>query len=141
MRAARAPKPKRIPTLEQIEKDVFSMPTGSVIERRDRAVVAFTILTGMRDNALASLRLKHVDLDQERVVQDPREVRTKFSKPIVTYFFPVGDDLKQVVVEWIRELREALLYGHDDPVFPRTKVIQDETHAFTSRRPRAKRVG
>ena len=65
VRAARAPKPKRVPTLEQIDKVVFSMPTGSVIERRDRAVVAFAILTGMRDNALASIRLKHIDLDRE----------------------------------------------------------------------------
>jgi integrase len=131
VRAAQAPKPKRIATLEQIKKAVFSMPTASVIERRDRAVVAFTILTGVRDNALASLRLKHIDLDQECLVQDPREVRTKFSKPIVTYFFPVGDDLKHVVVDWICELRKDLLYGHDDPVFPRTKVTQDESRAFT----------
>jgi len=131
-RAAGAPKPKRFPTLEQIEKVVLSMPTASVIERRDRAVVAFAILAGMRDDALASLRLKHIDLDRELVVQDPREVRTKFSKMIITYFFPVGDRLKSVVVAWVRELREDLLYGHDDPVFPRTKVIQDENDAFAS---------
>jgi integrase/recombinase XerD len=131
VRAARAPGLKRIPTLEQIERVVFSMPTGSVIERRDRAVVAFTIVTGMRDNAIASLRLKHIDLDGELVEQDPREVRTKFSKSIVTYFFPVGEALKQVIVAWVRELREDLLYGNDDPLFPRTKVVQDENHAFS----------
>jgi site-specific recombinase XerD len=130
VRAARAPGLKRIPTQEQVEEVVFSMPTGSVIERRDRAVVAFTIITGMRDNAIASIRLKHIDLDRELVVQDPREVRTKFSKNIVTYFFPVGEDLKQVVFAWVRELREDLLYGNDDPVFPRTKVVLDENHAF-----------
>jgi site-specific recombinase XerD len=131
VRAARAPTLKRIPTLEQIAKVVFSMPTGSVTERRDRAVVAFTIVTGMRDNAIASLRLKHIDLDRELVEQDPREVRTKFSKSIVTYFFPVGEALKQVIVAWVRELREDLLYGNDDPLFPRTKVVQDENHAFS----------
>jgi len=131
VRAATAPRPKRIPTLEQIEKVIFSMPTGSVIERRDRAVVAFTILTGIRDTALTSLRLKHVDLNRALVVQDPREVRTKFSKQILTYFFPLGDDLKQVVADWVGELRDDLLYGHDDPVFPRTRVSQDENHAFS----------
>jgi integrase/recombinase XerD len=131
VRAARAPRLKRIPTLEQIEKVVLSMPTGSVIERRNRAVVAFTIVTGMRDNAIASLRLKHIDLDRELVEQDPREVRTKFSKKIVTYFFPMGEDLKQVVFAWVRELREDLLYGNDDPLFPRTKVVQDKNQAFS----------
>ena len=58
-------------------------------------------------------------------------MRTKFSKAITTYFFPVGDRLKQVVVDWICELRKELLYGHDDPIFPRTKVTQDETQAFS----------
>jgi len=131
VREAQAPAVKRFPTLEQIRKTIFSMPTETVIQRRDRAAVAFAVATGIRDNALASLRLKHIDLDRELVVQDPREVRTKFSKKIVTYFFPVGDDLKQMVVEWVRELREGLLYGNDDPVFPRTKVVQDENRAFT----------
>ncbi len=130
VRAARQPALKQFPTLEQIHKAVFAMPTSTVIQRRDRAVVAFTILTGMRDNAIASLRVKHIDLDRDLVMQDPREVRTKFAKKILTYFFPVGDDLKQVVVDWVGELRGELLFGHDEPVFPRTRVSQDENYAF-----------
>ena len=44
------------------------------------------------------------------VIQDPREgVRTKFSKKIVTYFLPVGDDLKQVVIEWLRNFAGSAL--------------------------------
>ena len=131
VRAARQPALKRFPTLEQVRKVVFSMPTETVIQRRDRALVAFTIVTGMRDNAVASLRLKHLDLDRELVVQDPLEVRTKFSKKIVTYFFPVGADLKKIVVEWVEELRDVMLYGNDDPVFPRTKVAQGANLCFT----------
>ena len=131
VRAARQPALKRFPTLEQIRKVVFAMPTDTVIQRRDRAIVAFTVVTGMRDNAIASLRLKHVELDRELVVQDSGEgVRTKFSKKIVTYFYPVGADLKQVVIDWVHELRQALLYGNDDPVFPRTKVAQDDNFCF-----------
>ena len=57
VRAAKQPGLKRFPALEQIRKTIFAMPTGTIIERRDRAVVAFTILTGMRDNAIASLPL------------------------------------------------------------------------------------
>jgi integrase len=130
VRAARQPPLKRFPTLEQIRKVVFSMPTETAIQRRDRALVAFTVLTGMRDNAVASIRLKHIDAERELVVQDPREVRTKFSKKIVTYFFPVGADLKNVVIDWVRELRGEMLYGNDDPVFPRTKVTQGESLSF-----------
>lgn len=32
-----------------------------VIELRDRALIAFTLLTGARDRAIASMKLKHVD--------------------------------------------------------------------------------
>jgi integrase/recombinase XerD len=123
---------KHFPTLAQIRNVVFSMPKDTVIQRRDRALVAFTIVTGMRDNAIASLRLKHVDIERELVVQDPREVRTKFSKKIVTYFFPVGEDFKQIVINWIRELRDDMLYGNDYPVFPRTKVTQDKNFSFAA---------
>ena len=35
------------------------MPAGSKIEQRNRALIAFTLLTGARDGATASLKLKH----------------------------------------------------------------------------------
>ena len=50
-------------------------------------------------------------------MQDPGEgVRTKFSKKIVTYFFPVGADLKQIVVDWVRGAsRESCFTGTTTP--------------------------
>jgi integrase len=127
---AGAPRTRKVPTLEQIRTVVLGMPAGSDIERRNQALVAFAIVTGMRDSAIASLRLKHVDLDQRLVIQDPSEVKTKFSKRIETFFFPIGDDLEQIVIDWVRYLREVKLYGHDDPVFPRTKVSQNAELTF-----------
>lgn len=123
---------KSFPTLEQIRKVVFSMPSESDIQRRNRALIAFTILTGMRDNAIASLRIKHIDLTREPILvrQEPDLVRTKFSKQILTYFFPVGDDFKSVVVDWLKELREIKNYGMIDPVFPRTYLDHDENMSF-----------
>src|SRR6516225_9935606 len=44
-RIAKATRPARIPTLEQIRHVIQSMPTSTEIERRDRALIAFTILT------------------------------------------------------------------------------------------------
>src|SRR5687767_15649060 len=61
-RAATAPKFKTYPTFEQIRAALAAMPTKSEVERRNRALLAFTALTGVRVGALASLRLKHVDL-------------------------------------------------------------------------------
>jgi integrase len=90
---------------------------GSEIERRDRALVAFALLTGARDSAIASIKLKHVDLKEGCVYQDAREVKTKFSKTFTAYFFPVGEEVRQMVAEWVRFLREVKLWGNDDRCF------------------------
>jgi integrase len=100
------------------------MPYETVLDRRNRALVAFTILTGIRDRAIASLALNHVDTMRSPPVvrQDPNSVETKFAKAIVTYFFPVGDDLAEIVTAWIDELRREHLFGPTDPLFPRTLI-------------------
>ena len=69
VRAAKQPAVKRFPTLEQIRHVIPSMPTTTVVQRRNRALLAFTIVTGMRDDAIASVRLKHVDSELRR--RDP----------------------------------------------------------------------
>ena len=43
------------PTIEQWRHALKAMPSGTVIERRDRAVFAFLGLSGSRDSAAASL--------------------------------------------------------------------------------------
>jgi integrase len=111
-----------VPTLEQIRHVVHAMTGTTDIERRDRALIAFTILAGARDGAIASFKLKHIDIDEGRIDQDARDVQTKFSKSFVTAFFPVGDDIRTVVVDWVNYLRRDKLWGLDDPLFPATKV-------------------
>lgn len=131
-RAAKALKIKKFPTLEQIHRVIFSMPDHDDIAKRNRALIAFAILTGIRVEAMISLKLKHVDLENELVTQDPREVKTKFSKAINTYFFPVGEDIRQVFVDWFIYLQKGKLYGYDDPIFPKTLLEQDANYCLTA---------
>jgi integrase len=98
------------------------MPTATLVEQRNQAVIAFTLLTGARDRAIASFKLKHVDLIQGYVVQDAREVLTKFSKTFTTYFFPVEPEVRRIVEEWVHNLKTKSLWGLDDPLFPTTRV-------------------
>jgi len=130
VRAAKQPKYKDYPTLEQVRKVIFSMPFNTEIERRNRAVIAFTALTGARDIAIVSLKLKHVRLDKDLVIQDPQEVKTKFSKRIHTWFFPIGNDIKQIVIDWVNYLKTEKLYGNNDPLFPRTALGHDKNKSF-----------
>jgi integrase len=129
-RVAAAQREQKAPTLQQIKHVINTMPASTEIERRDRALIAFTLLTGARDSAIASMKLKHVDLIAKSVNQDAREVQTKFSKTFKTYFFPVGDEIRRIVAEWVSYLREGKLWGNDDPLFPATRIALGATRQF-----------
>jgi hypothetical protein len=60
------------------------------------------------------MKLKDVDLIAGCVHQDAREVRTKFSKTFDTFFFPVGNEVVQILEEWIGFLRKEKLWSNDD---------------------------
>lgn len=130
LRAATAARTRPAPSLEQVHHVIATMPGDTVLERRDRAVVALILLTGARDAAVASLKVKHVDLSRGRVFQDAREVRTKGSKTFSTVFFPVGGDAEEVVRAWVQELTVVHLFGPDDPLFPRTVMGLDADGHF-----------
>lgn len=120
MRVATAKREQKAPTLEQVKHVIANMPVEGEIARRNRALVAFTVLTGARDSAVASMKLKHVDIVEGSIFQDAREVSTKFSKTFTTYFFPVGDEIRAILVDWVKYLRDEKLWGNDDPLFPST---------------------
>jgi hypothetical protein len=53
--ASKAPMLRDFPSLQQVWVVVAAMPSDTVIERRNRALIAFIMLTGVRDRALVSL--------------------------------------------------------------------------------------
>jgi integrase len=122
LEVARARREPRVPTLKQVHDTIAAMPSDTPVEKRNRAVIAFTILTGSRDKATASLRLKHVDIDARVVHLDGREVHTKFGKTFDVAFFPVGGNAEAIVREWVSYLTAELGFGPDDPLFPATRT-------------------
>ena len=131
-RVATARRQPRAPTLEQVKQVVALMPSSTNIERRDRALVAFIAITGARDRAVASMKLRHVDVSDRCVHQDGRDVRTKFAKTFETWFFPVWDEGRAIVEDWLRYLRTELLFGNDDPIFPATSIALDRNGSFAA---------
>jgi integrase len=129
-RVATARRDARVPTMEQVLHVLARMPCGTEVERRNRALVAFVVLTGARDRAVASFKLAHIDLAAGTVYQDARDVQTKNSKTFTTYFFPVGNDFRGIVAEWVEYLRTERLWGNDDPLFPATAVRPDASRRF-----------
>lgn len=121
-RIAKSRREPRVPSLEQVQAVIAQMPGGTPIERRDRALIAFILLTGARDGAVASLKLRHVETAASRVVFDAHEVRTKFSKSFITWFFPVGGNAREIVVDWVEGQLGEALWSPGDPLFPATRI-------------------
>ena len=94
----------------------------SEIERRNKALFAFLMLTGARDGAVASLRLKHINMIDGCVYQDAREVRTKNSKTFTTYFLPVDPEYLTCFEDWVNFLKSSKLFGPDDALFPPARI-------------------
>ena len=130
---ARATRDKPVPTLEMVHCVLAAMPADTVLERRDRALIAFAAITGARVNALASFRLGHVNLDTGMAMHDAREVQTKFAKSFPTYFMPIGGNALQIVQEWVGELTREHIWGPADPLFPSTEMGLDEHGGFIAK--------
>jgi integrase len=130
MQVATARRAQKAPTLEQIKYVINLMPFNTEIEQRNRALIAFTLLTGSRDGAIASVKLKHINLVEDCFFQDARDIKTKFSKTFTTFFFPVGDEIRQILVDWITHIRTEKLWGNDDPLFPMTNIKMGTSQQF-----------
>lgn len=130
---------KDAPTIEQVEKVLVAMPTSTTFERRNQAMIAFTLVTAVRIEALVSLKLGDVDEYRLVVRQDPRHVKTKFSKPIFTALFDVSDMATRIVLDWVKYLKEEQGFMAKDPLFPamQSEYIEDtdefKTEALSKR--------
>lgn len=135
-RIATSTKRERFPTIEQVKKVVQSIKIESDIDLRDRALICFTLLSGMRDSAIVSLPLACFDEDRLLITQDPRQgVKTKFSKTIYSYLFKFDDDMLCYILSWVRYLKSELLLGNNNPLFPRNKIeFAENSKAFMSNR-------
>ena len=129
---ARARREKRVPTLAQVHHVLSVMPADTIVERRDRALIAFAALTVARVGALASFRLGNIDLAGGMVEHDARTVRSKFAKTFPTWFMPIGGEALAIFTDWVGELERDHLWGRDDPLFPATQLGQNSNGDFTA---------
>jgi integrase len=120
------------PSMQQAAHAFQAMPFETEFEKRDKALFAFFMLTGARDGAVASLKLKHVNVDLGHVFQDAREVKTKAAKTIHCQFFPVGAAYRDCFAAWVVFLRGVKLFGPEDTLFPKARVGVVEGQGFAN---------
>ena len=122
-RIATSIKHTQYPSLDYVKILCKSITIINEIDRRDRALIAFHMLSGLRVSAILSLPLSCFNIKTLEIFQDPnRGVQTKFSKQIVTTLFGFDKTLLEYVLEWVNYLAKEKLSDGLAPVFPRTKL-------------------
>jgi integrase len=124
-RAGRATRESPVPSLAEVRQALETMPSDTDTQKRDRALMAFTALTGVRDAALISLKMGDVDLIKGEVWQNPRHVKTKNRKGITTFFMAFDPLWLEIVTGWINHARDTLGFQDTDPLFPKEAVINN----------------
>ena len=129
-RAAKSSALVDFPSIEQMRHTIAQMPHTSEIERRDRAILAFTVLTAARASAIASLKIKDFDQTRNLISQNPNHVDTKFKKRIETFLMVIDEEHQKIFVDWVNYLKTEKLYSPNDPLFPKTQNGHDENKCF-----------
>ncbi len=113
----------KFPSLNYVRELAGSIKIKTEIDQRDQALIAFLLLSGMRDKAVATLPLGCFDRTTLRVRQDPQlGVQTKFGKLIHSVLIRFDETLVEYVVDWAEYLENQKLFADSDPLFPRSKV-------------------
>ena len=127
---ARAAPPRPAPSVNQAKRTLALLQNATPQQKRDRAVFALLCLTGVRVAALVSLKIKHIDLQEQSVTQNPREVATKFGKVIDTFFAKGFGEAEAALKDWMKYCDEVALYSPDDPLFPATAIAAKSNAGF-----------
>lgn len=125
-RQARQSGRRKIPALEQVQTVIEFIVPETEVDRRDRALISFSLLTGARISAIVSLPIGAFDRDECVVDQDPSlGVQTKYAKRITTALFPLKyDKPREYFLEWYDYLMNEKGFAATDPIFPATKLEQ-----------------
>lgn len=134
-RQALMPSQPRYPTLEQIKR-ICSFPVTNEIEQRDRALISFVAMTGMRDMAVATLPIGAYNPQTKEIRQLPTMgVKTKFSKEIYTTLLSIDTELCRYFEEWYTYLVVTKKYSLTEPMFPSTEMgmVGPDHHAYIAK--------
>ncbi len=122
---ATATKLVEAPSLDHVKTLVFSIEQTDEVSKRDGALIAFLLLSGMRDLAVATLPLGCFDRQNLVIHQDPKKgVKTKRRKTIHSRLLPFDNELVQTVLDWYDFLVNVKGFKEIDPLFPQTNLVQ-----------------
>ncbi|WP_128253377.1 tyrosine-type recombinase/integrase [Falsirhodobacter deserti] len=109
--------------IDEAERLLEAMPKATIKDRRARAIFATAYISGLRANALITLRLRHVDIEKRLVFHDGTELRAKNGKSFVVNWFPRTETFQAVLLDWLEEVTRRSLRS-EDALFPELRDLE-----------------
>lgn len=118
--------PKAYPSLEEARDLLTGMPCKTTLQNRARAIFALAFLGALRADTLISLRLGDIDCTGRKIIQNADIARTKNGKSLQIAWFPIPEEMRATVIDWVAFMKNAG-FAPEDALFP-------PSHAFKGRR-------
>ena len=119
-------KPRKIIDIEKWEEMILNIKPKDEVELRGRAIFDCLLLTGMRIDALLSLKIGDLNLDRNYVFQDSHHVNKKFSSSDKTNLWNFKPEMRVILIDWIKLLREEHNFTDEDPLFPKIQITVNQ---------------
>jgi integrase len=126
---ARNPKPRPVPDYDEVIVMFHGAPEQTLEQRRDKAILAALILYAPRVDALASLHLGDVNIDDMSIFQDASHVRVKSSKSQTTEPVNFYPEVLEYFQQWVQFLKVSGL-PNSKALFPQNAALESGTLFF-----------
>lgn len=128
-RTAKATEYKRAYSYEQIFATIRKMPSDTITQRRNKAIISLQALCGLRISELRTVKLKSLVKEGGYyfIYINPKDIEVKFAKTRHADFMPLPDDILQNVLAW-RDYLLSLGFTPKDPLFPQIACSFTQTH-------------
>lgn len=114
-----------IPSLDDILNLIKSIKGNSEIEMRDRALIAFILMSGIRVGSITTLKLADFDIHKLRVTLNPlKGAKTKNKKAFRVGLTVFHDELLNQFIKWVNHLTDIKKFTPEMPLFPMAAIEQ-----------------
>ena len=119
-RKAKATEYKKSYSFEEIIKTIRQMPSNTMIERRNKAIISLNALCALRINELRTVKLKNLIQEDGKCFVDvnPKYIESKFAKSREADFMQLPQDIFDNIISWKSELLK-IGFNDKDPLFPK----------------------
>jgi len=120
-RASRAPEHKRSYTYDQIIQTIRKMPSDTMIQRRNKALISTNAACSLRVSELRTIKLKNLIQEDGKcfIHVNAKDIKSKFAKSRYADFVQLPQDIFDNILNWKKELVQKYGFGDKDLFFPK----------------------